>query len=91
MSGPHKLRALTSDEARTKVFELCQWIRGHARQPISWADLSQQSGLTHQELILLFKLYQRDTPMGYVRRCRAGVAPGLPLEPQEPPAPDPMH
>jgi AraC-like DNA-binding protein len=59
-----------------RIDRLCQWIRDHAHANPGWAELMAQSGFNHRELIWLFNLYRKTTPMAYIRQHQSlGVLP----------------
>jgi transcriptional regulator GlxA family with amidase domain len=53
-----------------KIEALCAWIAENSDSVIGWDDLTKQSGWTHKELIALFNIHKRQSPMSYIRSVR---------------------
>ena len=70
MQYPLRNESAMNRESLAKIDQLCHWIEANCAQAINREDLIVQSGLNHQDLIKLFSVYKKITPMGYVRRCR---------------------
>jgi len=51
---------------KQKLFTLCEYIKANIQNEITWVELIEQSGLTHSEIIDLFK-HINTTPMTYIR------------------------
>ena len=59
-----------SIETEQKINELCAWIEQNCAKPIGFEELTRQSGFDVNELMTLFGVYKKTTPMGFVRFCR---------------------
>jgi transcriptional regulator GlxA family with amidase domain len=53
-----------------KLKKLCEWIDANIDKPISWADLSEHSGMDHMELQRQFTTYMKSSPMQWIRQRR---------------------
>lgn len=60
-------------DSKAIVDRLCDWIANNSNRAIGWSDLITISGLSHQELIVAFRLHKKTTPIGYIRQCRYTV------------------
>jgi transcriptional regulator GlxA family with amidase domain len=65
-----KSKQFLSTETEQKINQLCVWIEQNCANPISFEDLTRQSGFDVNELMTLFGVYKKTSPMGYVRFCR---------------------
>ncbi|MFM8623242.1 MAG: hypothetical protein ACKOCZ_01840 [Betaproteobacteria bacterium] len=50
--------------------KICLWIADHCHENITWDDLGRVSGMSHQQLVLLFRVHKKTTPMAFVRQCQ---------------------
>ena len=66
-----KVQSLLTPENENRIKMLCQWIQANGGKSLAWIDLTNQSGLSHKELIVLFKTYLKTTPMAYVRKAQS--------------------
>jgi transcriptional regulator GlxA family with amidase domain len=78
----NKINTVLADYKPEKIDALCVWIAENCDNPIGWAQLSKESGLTHQELISLFQIHKRQTPMAYIMNVREQKKKDLPRYPQ---------
>lgn len=60
-------------EQEEQLKSICAWIEAHCQQPIAWADLCSFSGLSHQQLVRLFMIHKKTTPMAYIRQCKKNL------------------
>ncbi len=65
-----KSKKFLSTETEQKINQLCAWIEANCANPIGFEDLTRQSGFDVNELMTLFGVYKKTSPMGYVRFCR---------------------
>ena len=65
-----------------RVEALYVWIAENCDSSIGWEQLSKQSGLSHKELISLFQIHKRQTPMAYIKNVREQKKKDLPRYPQ---------
>jgi len=65
----HQKAVLGKAKAK-QIDDLCQWIEFNCDQSIGWNQLIVQSGLQHKQLIELFKIYKKQTPMAFIRNVR---------------------
>lgn len=63
-------KALLEAAKAKQIDDLCQWIEFNCEQTIGWSQLIFQSGLQHKQLIELFKVHKKQTPMAFVRKVR---------------------
>ncbi len=66
----NKSKQFLTPEIEQKVNQLCAWIESNCANPIGFEELTKQSGFDVNELMTLFGVYKKTTPMGYVRFCR---------------------
>ena len=78
----NKINTVLADYKPEKIDALCVWVAENCDNPIGWAQLSKESGLTHQELISLFQIHKRQTPMAYIMNVREQKKKDLPRYPQ---------
>jgi transcriptional regulator GlxA family with amidase domain len=78
----NKTNTFLTDFNSEKINALCVWIAENCDNPIGWTQLSKESGLTHQELISLFQILKRQTPMAYIMNVREQKKKDLPRYPQ---------
>ena len=78
----NKINTVLADYKPEKIDALCVWIAENCDNPIGWAQLSKESGLTHQELISLFQIHKHQTPMAYIKNVREQKKKDLPRYPQ---------
>jgi transcriptional regulator GlxA family with amidase domain len=83
-SSISKFQGSTNSDAEQRIGDLCAWIRQNCQRRITWEDLTAQSGLTHKELILLFSLHMKTTPMAFIRTCKDAEEKSS--QPTQPPA-----
>jgi hypothetical protein len=55
---------------KRKAEELCVWVNAHLDEPIELKDLVEASGLNHFEILRIFSIYFRTTPMQWIRQQR---------------------
>lgn len=55
---------------KRKAEELCVWVNAHLNEPIELKDLVVTSGLTHFEILKIFSIHFRTTPMQWIRQQR---------------------
>ena len=65
-----KSKLFLKQETEEKINQLCVWIEQNCANPIGFEDLTRQSGFDVNELMTLFGVYKKTTPMGFVRFCR---------------------
>ena len=65
-----KSKQFLSAETEQKLNQLCAWIEANYAKTIGFEDLTRQSGFDVNELMTLFGVYKKTTPMGFVRFCR---------------------
>ncbi len=53
-----------------KIESLCLWISVNFETSIGWEQLTDQSGLSHKDLIPLFQIHKHQTPMAYIKNVR---------------------
>ncbi len=58
------------DTNADQIQQLCDWIESNIDSTIGWEELKRQSGLSHKELINLFQIHKKSTPMLFIRQCR---------------------
>ena len=73
MATISKSKLFLSPETEQKVQQLCAWIEQNCHKPIGFEELTKQSGFGVNDLITLFSVYKKTSPMGYVRYCREVV------------------
>ncbi len=66
----NKSKLFLKQETEEKINQLCVWIEQNCANPIGFEDLTRQSGFDVNELMTLFGVYKKTTPMGFVRFCR---------------------
>jgi transcriptional regulator GlxA family with amidase domain len=66
----NKSKQFLKEETEQKINQLCAWIEQNCANPISFADLTLQSGFDVNELMTLLGVYKKTTPMAFVRFCR---------------------
>ena len=70
MSSVHSLVDKSRLSEKQRLDLLCAWLLEHLYEPIGWCVLTQESGLSHEELHRLFNLYFKVTPMQWIRMQR---------------------
>lgn len=70
MKPINKLQRMVNEVNERRVRELCDWMAANCDGPVGWDALTAQSGLSHRDLITLFEVYVKTSPMTYLRRCR---------------------
>ena len=70
MATISKSKLFLSPETEQKVHQLCAWIEQNCDKPIGFEELTRQSGFEVGDLMTLFGVYKKTSPMGYVRFCR---------------------
>ena len=61
-------------EQEEQLNAICAWIEAQCQLPITWVDLCNISGLSHQQLVRLFMIHKKTTPMAYMRQCQKKLA-----------------
>lgn len=93
----NKLQSMVNDANERRIRELCEWMAAHCDRPLGWDALTAQSGFSHRDLMTLFEIYVKTSPMTYLRRCREDrrmtspakgpgslFSPQVPAEPKDP-------
>jgi len=70
MGRVKKIHKLLTASDSDKIEALCIWIAENSDTHIGWDQLSEQSGLSHKELIMQFQLYKQQTPMAFIRHVK---------------------
>lgn len=71
-----KLQNMLAAENEARLRVLCDWIRIQCdQQRITWEALSAQSGFSHKDLITLFSIHLKTTPMAFIRQCQLAKDP----------------
>lgn len=65
-----KTKQFLTPEIEQKINQLCEWIEVNCENQIGFEELTKHSGFDVNELMTLFGIYKKTTPMGYVRFCR---------------------
>ena len=68
-STTKKRYPLSSSNAK-RLEELCAWITENFDQTLGWTQLTKKSGFSKEQLVELFQLYKKVTPMAFVRQVR---------------------
>ena len=78
----NKINTVLTVANSEKIAALCDWIAKNCDRTIGWEHLSKQSGLSHSDLITLFKIHKHQTPMAYIKNVREQTKRLLPRYPQ---------
>ena len=70
MRSTTKKRTPLSSSNAKKLDELCAWITENFDQTLGWAQLTNKSGFSKEQLVELFQLYKQVTPMTFIRHVR---------------------
>jgi transcriptional regulator GlxA family with amidase domain len=70
MSTVRSLVAKVRMNEKQRLDALCAWLLEHLYEPIGWQALTEQSGLSHEELSRLFQTHHEVTPMQWIRLQR---------------------
>ena len=65
-----RLQYLLCKSNEQRIRNLCEWIATNSDRRLDWQDLMDQTGFTHQELLILFKAYLKTSPMAFIRRTK---------------------
>ncbi len=55
---------------KRKAEEICVWVNAHLDDSIELKDLVEASGLSYFEILKIFSIYFRTTPMQWIRQQR---------------------
>jgi transcriptional regulator GlxA family with amidase domain len=53
-----------------KIDDLCKFISENCDGSLGWEQLTKLSGFSHKELIALFHLYKKTSPMAFIKQAR---------------------
>ena len=70
MRSTTKKRSPLSASNAKRLEELCAWITENFEQTLGWTQLTNKSGFSKEQLIELFQLYKKVTPMAFIRHVR---------------------
>lgn len=70
MRSTTKKRYPLSASNAKRLEELCAWITENFDQTLGWTQLTNKSGFSKEQLVELFQLYKKVTPMAFVRQVR---------------------
>ena len=70
MRSTTKKRSPLSASNAKRLEELCTWINENFEQTLGWTQLTNKSGFSKEQLIVLFQLYKQVTPMAFIRHVR---------------------
>ena len=70
MRSTTKKRTPLSASNAKRLEELCVWITENFDQTLGWTQLTKKSGFSIEQLVELFQLYKKVTPMAFVRQVR---------------------
>ena len=70
MRSTTKKRSPLSASNAKRLEELCVWITENFDQTLGWTQLTNKSGFSKEQLVELFQLYKKVTPMAFVRQVR---------------------
>ena len=68
-STTKKRNPLSASNAK-RLDELCAWINENFDQTLGWTQLTNKSGFSKEQLVVLFQLYKQVTPMAFIRHVR---------------------
>jgi transcriptional regulator GlxA family with amidase domain len=70
MRSTTKKRSPLSASNAKRLEELCAWITENFEQTLGWTQLTNKSGFSKEQLVVLFQLYKQVTPMAFIRHVR---------------------
>ena len=70
MRSTTKKRSPLSASNAKRLEELCAWINENFEQTLGWTQLTNKSGFSKEQLVVLFQLYKQVTPMAFIRHVR---------------------
>ena len=70
MRSTTKKRTPLSASNAKRLDELCAWINENFDQTLGWTQLTNKSGFSEEQLVVLFQLYKQVTPMAFIRHVR---------------------
>ena len=70
MRSTTKKRTPLSASNAKRLDELCAWINENFDQTLGWTQLTNKSGFSKEQLVVLFQLYKQVTPMAFIRHVR---------------------
>ena len=70
MRSTTQKRSLLSASNAMRLEELCFWINENHDQTLGWTQLTNKSGFSKKQLVELFLLYKKVTPMAFIRHVR---------------------
>ena len=70
MRSTTKKRSPLSASNAKRLEELCTWINENFEQSLGWTQLTNKSGFSKEQLVVLFQLYKQVTPMAFIRHVR---------------------
>ena len=70
MRSTTKKRTPLSASNAKRLEELCVWITENFDQTLGWTQLTNKSGFSKEQLVVLFQLYKQVTPMAFIRHVR---------------------
>ena len=70
MRSTTKKRSPLSASNAKRLEELCTWINENFEQTLGWTQLTNKSGFSKEQLVVLFQLYKQVTPMAFIRHVR---------------------
>ena len=70
MRSTTKKRSPLSASNAKRLEELCAWINENFEQSLGWTQLTNKSGFSEEQLVVLFQLYKQVTPMAFIRHVR---------------------
>ncbi len=70
MRSTTKKRSPLSASNAKRLEELCAWINENFEQSLGWTQLTNKSGFSKEQLVVLFQLYKQVTPMAFIRHVR---------------------
>jgi len=70
MRSTTQKRSLLSASNAMRLEELCFWINENHDQTLGWTQLTNKSGFSKEQLVELFLLYKKVTPMAFIRHVR---------------------
>ena len=70
MRSTTKKRTPLSASNAKRLDELCAWINENFDQTLGWTQLTNKSGFSKEQLVVLFQVYKQVTPMAFIRHVR---------------------
>ena len=70
MRSTTKKRSPLSASNAKRLEELCTWINENFEQTLGWTQLTNKSGFSKEQLVVLFQVYKQVTPMAFIRHVR---------------------